>query len=356
MERARQVRARQKDQAKRRNEGGKTSGVLDTGKVEGNVTFYKLKKGKQSLDVIPFEVTSKHHPQGFKKDDIDYKLDIFVHNNVGANNEKVVCLQHTFGKPCPICEDRQQLMDAGAEWDDEEVKALKSKRRCYYNVIDLDEQDKGIQLLDISFYWFEKEVYEEAESAGPEFSCFADLEEGYTIEFRGAEEKFKGKPLIKPKSYGFVERDAYDEEILDKVFPLDAMLKVPTYEEVQSMYLGMEAESEEEEEEKEEPARKRKAKVVEVEEEQEEVEEEVDEDLDDIPVCPYGHIIGKDHKCKEECDECEDDDFEACAEIAEQLVEEEEEKPKPRRRRAAKVEEKVEEPKKTRRTFKNKNR
>jgi len=48
----------------------------------------------------------------------------WLHRNVGANNESVIC-PSSIGKKCPICEHRAQMLKDGADWNDDAVKALK---------------------------------------------------------------------------------------------------------------------------------------------------------------------------------------------------------------------------------------
>ena len=174
-DRREKLRERMQNDAKDKGSGGKSK-ILDFSDYE-DVNYYKTIKGKNEIDILPYEVTTKNDPKGTAIGDDNYKLEYWQHSAIGPNEERVLCLKETFNKPCPICEERKKMLDSGADWNDDEVKALKSKRRCTYNVIDLNDTDKGIQLFDASWHHFEKELFAKAEYKDPAFICFADIED-----------------------------------------------------------------------------------------------------------------------------------------------------------------------------------
>ena len=339
------LKQRMQNDAANRDKGSGRQALFDLSNFD-DVNWFKAKKGKNEIDILPFEVTTGNDPMGAAIGEDQYKLEYWQHNNIGPKDDRVICLSESFGKPCPVCEARKEMLDAGADWKDDEVKALGAKRRCIYNVIDLNETDKGVQLFEQSHFKFEKELFAAAEYKNPDFICFADIEEGYTVTFRGSEETFNKNKFIEPKDFDFETRDAYEESIYDDVFPLDAMLIIPTYDEVQALFLGVEPEKEEPKKEKstrkakggdrasakegrEAPARGRKRKAAPVEESEE--SEEVDHS-DDIPDCYAGHTYGEDWDNTSDCEGC--DHFDACADKYETLEKEKEEvKEKPATRR-----------------------
>lgn len=278
--------------------------------------IFKQKKGINSIDIIPFWVATDNHPTT-KKGEPDYKMEIYVHKNLGPNRDKLVlCLAEMYGKPCPVCEERKRLKEDGA--DDDLIKKLYAQRRVVYNVIDLDNEDKGIQIFDVSYYDFERNIVDEiADEDGTIVP--SDLDEGKTIVFKGKDSKYKGHAFIKilEGSFGFEDREeAYDEEIVDDAFALDELLIVPDYDEVKKLInaVGEEDDFEDddeieddeaEEKPKKKAVKKTKKKVVKEEEDDDEIEEEEDNDDWD--------------------DDWDDDD--------EEIDEEEEEKPKKKRKR-----------------------
>ena len=289
--------------------GAKRIGYIDTSKAE-DIEWYAIKEGRNEIDIIPYLIKTNNHPQGREKGKADYKLDIWVHRNVGDQEAKVLCLRQTFNEPCPICEEiKKMVASENYTWKDKEVKDLQAKHREVYNVIDLMEDKPKIKLFDVNHFEFQKEIIEEAEAGGEgEFVTFAELDEGKTIVFRGTEREGKDfKNSFKPKSFKFVDRDPYDENIIEDTYSLDDLLIIPTYEQVKEMLCGTEEkdeadvsakterkpraqkeEPEDDDEPEEKPARKGK-KVKEDEEENK---------------CPAGGKFGKDCDELDECKKC----------------------------------------------------
>ena len=340
------LRKRQQQESKNRNADAAGGSFLDLSEYD-NVSFYDLKLKKNTIDIIPYIVASKNHPQQVAKGEEDYKLDVWVHNNVGPANIKVVCPLKTYNKPCPICEDHAQRLEDGEDWKDKKLAAIRPKRRCIYNVIDTKDPKKGVQLLNISHAWFEKEVYDKAEFEDEAFVAFADIEDGYTITFRGVEEKYEGRTFIKPKDFGFKERDPYDEDVFDEVFPLDKLMKLMSYEELESLHYGLneDDDSDDDDEEtekkvskktkrdKKRPSRKSKYQDDSDDDDDENQDDDDDDsddddddsdddDGDDDDDCPEGHVFGGDHGNTEDCDDCDEETFEVCQKLHKKLLKE----------------------------------
>lgn len=321
------LRERMQNDAKRRDEGGRNYRPLFDFSEYENVNRFKAKKGKNEIDILPFEVTTKNDPTGTAIGNDNYKLEYWRHTNIGPNNDMVLCLKATFGKPCSICEEKQKMLDGGADWKDAEVDALHAKRRCIYNMIDLNDTEKGVQLFDQSHFKFENPLFGAAEYKNPDFVCFADIEEGYTVTFRGSEETFAKKKFIEPKDFDFEEREPYEEDIYDEVYPLDAILIVPTYEEVQALFMGVEIEDEKEESPKKEKAtstRKKKTPTSNPRTSAKEAREtpergsrrkkKAEPEEEQIPdaSCPNDLVIGKDWDTNDVCQDCEDGCYADC--------------------------------------------
>lgn len=283
-------------------------------KDRGEVSWFALKTGRNLIDIIPYIISSDKHPDRNEGEKVclpgweDYKLEVWVHYNVGPSSSKVVCLRKTYGRRCPICEEAMNLgMDQKAK------DALEPKRRVFYNVIDLDSDDQKIQIWEVSFHWGESRLLDESEysSKGEEAVYFADLGEGKSIDIRGKEGSFEGKKYIEPASYRFVDRDIYGEEILDDSFPLDAMLIVPTYGEVEKLFrwVGEKEDSPSDESKKD----------------GEEKEVTVDEEK-----CSSGYPWGEEHDEHDKCTVCSEEEYDKCAKKKREL-----DKSKGRRRRRA---------------------
>ena len=285
--------------AKNADKGFSGKRLLDTSGLD-EVKFWRPEKGnknKVSLDIIPYVVQTKHHPQKIKPGYNDYRLDVFVHRYIGPGDDTFLCLKKTFGKPCPICEHEESLQESGQKKASEGFKA---KRRCVYNIIDMNDIDAGIQLFEESYWLFEKEMLEEAETSEDQVITFSDLEDGRNVRFRPKTDSYEGNSFFKYKSFTFPERDeAYEDDFDEEAYCLDELMIIPTYEEMQAALKG---------------------------EGEDEDEDEVDNDLNDdaIPFdvdekskCPIGKYgETDDHK---ECKNC--DVWDDCADEQERLAE-----------------------------------
>jgi hypothetical protein len=344
--------------------GVKGQGLLNL--KDHDVKFFEPKEGLNEIDILPFIVGSDNHPKK-EEGNAAYVLDVFSHRGIGITNNSFICLKNTYGKPCPICEERALMFEEGRK---KEAKKLKPTRRVIYNVVDLNGETEDILLWETSHFLFEKELLEEAYASSDEIITFADLEDGKSIKFRGAEEEIEDNTFLKYKSFKFLDREPYEEDIIHETLPLDELLIVPTYEEVRNAFHDISDEDEEDEEERStRNRRKRKATIDDHDDEDEddgeedesededgeedesededgEEEEEEDESEDEKPArrkkgkandkkssrkkkgksddkkparrkkgkskCPAGHEFGVDTDDRKECKKC--DDWEACIE------------------------------------------
>ncbi len=293
-------------------------------KLPKGVSIFKEEpKSRVDLDFLPYEVTDPKHPDkdeeyGFAMPGtLWYKRPYWLHRNVGANNESLVC-PSSIKEPCPICEHRINLLKEGVPWDDDSVKAIKPKMRNLYAVI--PKKNKSYEevphVWEISQFLFQDKLNEEIQE-DEEYETFPDLEEGYTLRVRFSESQLGSNKFAEASRIDFKERgEVYDESILEDVPCLDDMLEILSYKAIDAMFFGG-ADSDEVEEEEEgredaaeeaeeekpkpkpksRPERKRKKKA-----RQE-------------PECPHGHTFGDDCEAYDDCDKC--DQWEDCLEVYE---------------------------------------
>lgn len=352
------LRKRQAERESKKGDFGSVFDLLDLSQYE-DITKFKLKDGLNYLDVLPYEVTTSNHPDGIPVGEDDYKLEVIAHRNVGPSESWVLCLKGTFGLACPICEKQKEFKDKGYENDSKEVKALNASRRCFYNIIDVSSkpETEAVQLFENPgatkpTKWFEALVNSEAKAGGEDIVAFYDLEDGKTIKVRATTETFQKNEFVKPERVDFEDREPYDEDIYDEVFPLDAMIKVPSYADVKALFEGTPQKDSDTDERPSsrkrktaEPEKKGRSRGAEKEEEKPKrsrraaKSEPEDDDADgSAGDCPYGHVFGVDHQKTDACADCEDDAFEACGDRFDEIAaaeekEKPEEKPKSRRRR-----------------------
>uniref|UniRef100_A0A6M3ILW8 Uncharacterized protein n=1 Tax=viral metagenome TaxID=1070528 RepID=A0A6M3ILW8_9ZZZZ len=362
-ERREALRKRVQKNIENKDKGGDfgNRGLLD---ISGrDVNWYKedefgipLDKDKTTfecqIDIIPYIIRTDHHPDGMEAGLEDYILDVWRHRGIGPMNQEVLCLWKTFGKPCPICEERQRLLDSGLDWDDDKVKELSPVRRAMYNVIDVNDPEEKIRLFTTTHAYFEKLLVKEVELSPEEMQDFPDLQKGKTVKFRAEKHKFGKGHYFKYSNFKFLDRQAYPEEILEETLPLDEMLIIPTYEDVQIAFLGLpdkEDGAPAQQEQKPEPERKSKWRSGEQEPPKQEPgrrkrgaaepEKEPEQALDEPPYieppqkeektapsppsatsgeCPHGHRYGVDTDAfPADCAECEK--WSACDDEKERL-------------------------------------
>jgi len=188
------------------------------------VNVWSAKPGSRNvlLDILPYEVTSKKHPDRNEEEEIAvegslwYKSPIWTHRKVGAGNDTVICPLMTAKKPCPICEYRAKLQKQGA--DKEDIKALRPSKRNLYVVVPLNDREEEAvpHIFDIADYNFQKLLNEEIQT-DDSVQIFPDLEEGLTLKVRfDSSTVGGGKPYAEANRIDFEERkEAYDESILE---------------------------------------------------------------------------------------------------------------------------------------------
>jgi len=242
------------DNKDKKTYGKKGKSIFDFSSFEKPPTFYNVIEGYNFLDVLPFIIKSKYHPQEFKPGQIDYVIEVYVHSGIGLLNNHYICLEKTFGRPCFVCQERQRLIkEEKKNWKEPEVSALNCSRKVLHNVLDLKNLDKGIQLFYASYAYFEKELLDAVNDYKIKKNLtmaplFADLLEGKSISFKASAEKWGEIPYFKYKNFTLEDRtQAFDPSILEMTIPLDSILYIPTYDEVKTAFYDVEGEQEENE-------------------------------------------------------------------------------------------------------------
>lgn len=209
--------------------------------------FWKCANGEHLIDIIDYKAgpNDPKTPEG----EWTYVLIIFVHYGVGVNQDGYICMARTYGKRCPICEYREELRKA-EDYDEDLVKSLNPKKRCFYNVLVSDnekEQAKGVQIWDASHWLMERHLVIMAKiptrtgqaTAVEPYVLFSNSEVGKSIAF----ERIGAKMTTDFIGHRFVDRDyTIPPEFVG--FSIDSFLRIPTYEEVHAAFYGTEEESE----------------------------------------------------------------------------------------------------------------
>lgn len=298
--------SRYEESFKSRNSGGNKKSVFDWSKVDKEVSFFKPKEGSNAIDIIPYTVKSNMHPLvksgSMKIGNEDYMMDIFIHSRVGPAEQDVICPKKNYNKHCPICDAAEDFRKNG---QDEEYRALKAKRTCFYNVIDQAHPEDGVKVWNVSYFLFEKNLIEEANDSSEDgkFVEFADVKHGKTVKFRGTIRKIGTNEFLEYTGFKFLDRDDSVAKYTKDVVNFDELITLMTPDQLSAILMGNEDDEKEADE-----AQPNRAPVV--------YEERARPDEDDVPrktavkekdednPCPSGYVFGKDFDTKPECDDC----------------------------------------------------
>jgi len=244
---------------------------------------YKLVSEKLNvLDIIPYSVTNDKHPlvlAGKIKPDGEVVDDItmyYEHRNINEHGDSVICNAKTFGKRCPICEERKRIAESltakgTGDWHSPQVKALAPKARVMMNVIDWNARDKGIQVFTGSDYIIRQGIlggakvnradendgntalvasvdtfqldiqvdWKTKERRLTEYLYFASPTNGLGIGIKCKQDQYEGHDFAKPISFEMCARKMqYPKDIVNKAIDLISLINIKTYDEVQAMFFG----------------------------------------------------------------------------------------------------------------------
>ena len=191
-------------------------------------------------DFLPY-VVKANNPRVRSHDldvgDLDWACAYGVHGNVGASERKYVCPASLDpSKPCPICKYRSRKIREGVDF--KELKSFRPSEREIYNVIDLDDAKKGVQIFDYSAFMFGEKLQTKLSVSPPAkgYARFASLEDGFTM-IAAFDKSPKGDwyPCV---DIDFEPRQQpYDEdEILALTYCLDDIPRVLPYEELRKIF------------------------------------------------------------------------------------------------------------------------
>lgn len=214
---------------------GNFKGIFEPSKVSG-MKFWKPQTGEHCIDILPY-LAGKYNPRR-PAGKAAYFVDVFVHRNVGPNDDQYICLAKSFNEHCPICEFRsERAKDPDAT--EEEIKSLKPSRRAIYAIWDGNDQRAGVQIWEVAHWFMENPIQAIAKKPkGGGHVDFPHPDHGKSVAFEiaamGKNKDYKG--------HQFVDRDeGIPDEILEAVPVLDELLHIPTYDEVHAAFFGASA-------------------------------------------------------------------------------------------------------------------
>lgn len=222
--------------------------------IPRGIPIFKEEAGSRvSIDIIPYVVTDANHPD--KNDELElatvdslwYRRPYKLHRGLGADGKTSIVCPTSVGKRCPICEYRTKMLNEGANWQDDAMKALRASDRNIYYVV--PKNDKKLEdrphLWDMSQFIFQSPLNDEIEE-NESYGDFPDLEEGLTLNIRFSEESFGKNKYAGVGRIDFVQRNyVYEEAQIEALPSLDDILVIKDYKEVEQIFYEAGGEDEE---------------------------------------------------------------------------------------------------------------
>jgi hypothetical protein len=243
--------------AKRRvetkDDGGRTCLNLPSG-----LDLFSVKSADKTkrIDIIPYRLKdNRRNPfaKEMEKGDLYFERTYFCHRGIGPEQNSYVCSRKTFNKPCFVCEYRAKLARK-PDADEEEIKDLAPKERQLWLVFDHADAEKGVQLWDVSFHLFGKQLDarirgDAADEESEGYDLFADPKKGSTLKVGFEEKSYNGTKFYPADSIDFKPRkEPLDSELLEAAPCLDDLPREMDYEKLKKEFLQAPEEDDEDEE------------------------------------------------------------------------------------------------------------
>jgi hypothetical protein len=284
---------------------------------KGNYPEFRPKAGDHSIRILP--------PTGELED--HYGVDIFMHQQIGPDNQRYLCLEKHKQGDCVICEEKRK---ADAEKEEEYAKKLYPRKKVAILLIDRNNEKVGPQIWGMPWKG-DRDINKKAEDKKTkELLAIDHPEEGYDVEFTvtgtGLHTEYSAWGVAR-KSTPLSDDEDTMKEWLEKVdeHPLLEQLNFFDADYIKDVFRGKSKKKDEDEEEEEGTTRSERRRRDEDEEEEEKPKKkpakEEDEEEEEKPK--------KRSRIEDEEEELDDDKPKKKRRDEE---EEEEEKPKKKRR------------------------
>jgi hypothetical protein len=195
--------------------------------------FYSVKPGPNNVRVLS---NWKGEPDG------DFFRETAYHKNLGPDRDKqAVCLIREGGDFCPVCDYIKKLYSTKVREDAELAKSIKAQHRVLFNVVDLDDSSKGVQVWMTGSDILEQIL---GYDANPKYEDVTDPENGRNLVVNFTEKTKSKTGFNDYKVQPDPERSAISNpEWLMGMVDLDSIVKVTSVENMLEL-LGVESEDE----------------------------------------------------------------------------------------------------------------
>jgi len=289
--------------ARRRAETNQGGGEFSTLRIPEGMGFFKPKVGTYLMDIVPFIAGEGNSCAD--KGELHFEKTFWTHPRLGADEKPYVCPAKTGGGKCPVCAEAA-AMGKDPDADDKVRKSLIPKQRQLFMVYVHKEDDKKVQLWEVSYHNFGKlldsRIRNSDEDDGWDMFYFPEASEGLTLKVSFEEETSPFGVFLDVKSIDFKNRkeDLFDT-IEDPKVCLDELIKVPKFDELHKIFWQETEDEDDDEKPKKKSTSKKKAQV--------EDDDEDDED-DDEPAPKKKGSTSKSKKKEEDDDEDDEADAE----------------------------------------------
>lgn len=193
--------------------------------LNDKVKMFKVNDGDNMIRILPPTFKNPKH----------YGLDIYVHYGVGPDRQTYLCLHKMKGEPCPICEERQEIL---ADGDEKAAKLLEPKRRSLIYLIDRDREKDGLMAWAMPWTVDRDIIMVSRDKRSGEVLPIDHPEEGYDIEFekKGQKDRTEYVGVRVARRSSPLGHDAWLDSAVD--LPLDEALVYYDYDHIAKAFGG----------------------------------------------------------------------------------------------------------------------
>lgn len=309
--------------------------------IPDNAELFSIEKpGNKRIIIIPFPA-GKDNPHA-DEGELYYERTYWRHAGIGPDNGLYICSAKTWKKRCYV-DEYITRHDNDPDIDHKTLTQIKPKERQLFNVLDMDEKEKGVQIWEISYHNFGKLLDSRIRNRDEDdnYHLFADPEEGSIIRLTIEKDSLGGREFSKVTAIDFKPfKKPLDGSILKNAHCLDDLLIETPYKKLKSIFLQADEEGEDEDEDSSDESNvfaddedeRESEDDEEPDEEEEPEEEEDDEDDEDQDLDKVGIAADDGDKAAvklltkmAKSAGIDPDEFATWAEVAEELSEEDEE-------------------------------